>query len=143
MKVMAELGLADVVLKKGVECSVMQFQNEKGKVLARVKQNAREKYGLPPVNIARSTFHEILIHEVEKNGIKIHYKKRLERIIEKEAGVIAIFKDGTDTSGTFLIGADGVHSKTREYVVGNSPKPVYTGLLNVGRFAPASSIDSL
>jgi 2-polyprenyl-6-methoxyphenol hydroxylase-like FAD-dependent oxidoreductase len=141
MKVMEELGLADVVLKKGVECSVMQFQNEKGKVLARVKQNAREKYGLPPVNIARSTFHEILVHEVEKNGIKIHYKKRLERIIEKEAGVIAIFKDGTETSGTFLIGADGVHSKTREYVVGNSPKPVYTGLLNVGGFAPASSID--
>jgi 2-polyprenyl-6-methoxyphenol hydroxylase-like FAD-dependent oxidoreductase len=70
MKVMEELGLADVVLKKGVECSVMQFLNEKGKVLARVKQNAREKYGLPPVNIARSTFHEILIHEVEKKWHK-------------------------------------------------------------------------
>lgn len=140
MKVMAELGLADTVANNGVESHVMQFQNEKGKVLARVEQKDRKKYDLPPVNIARSVFHEILIDEVIKNGIKIHYKKRLNRIIENDSGVTAIFGDGTEVQGTFLIGADGVHSKTREYVAENGPKPVYTGLQNVGGFAPASSI---
>ncbi|MFH7819148.1 FAD-dependent oxidoreductase [Neobacillus thermocopriae] len=143
MKVMDELGLADAVLKNGVECPVMQFQNDKGKVLACVPQMGREKFGLPSVNIARSTFHEILVEAVKKNGITIHYKKRLKTIIENNESVTAIFEDGTEVSGTFLIGADGVHSKTREYVTENGPKPVYTGLQNVGGFAPLSSIGEL
>ncbi len=63
--------------------------------------------------------------------------------MENDESVTAIFEDGTEVSGTFLIGADGVHSKTREYVTENGPKPVYTGLQNVGGFAPASSIGEL
>src|SRR5690606_293897 len=93
MKAMAERGLADTVANNGVERHVMQFQNEKGKVLAHVEQKDRKKYELPPVNIARSVFHEILIDEVIKNGLKIHYKKRLNRIIENDSGVTAIFGD--------------------------------------------------
>ncbi|NSL53188.1 FAD-dependent monooxygenase [Calidifontibacillus erzurumensis] len=141
MKVMAALGLADVVVKNGVVSSMMYFQNENGKVIAQVKENGRDKYGVPSVNIARSKFHEILVNEVEKNGITIHYKKRLKKVIEDSSGVTAIFEDGTEAQGTFLVGADGTHSKTREYVVKNGPKPVYTGLQNVGGFAPLASID--
>lgn len=143
MRVLAALGLADQVEKKGVVSTTMCFQNEKGKTLASVSQNAREKYGYPAVNIARSTFHEILIDEVEKNGIPIYYKKRLVDIHEEELGVTAIFADGTKAHGDFLVGADGVHSKTREYVTGNGPKPMYTGLQNVGGFAPATVLDHL
>lgn len=143
MKVMAELGLSEFVIKSGVISNEMCFQNEKGKVLAKVKQNASEKYGTPAINIARSTFHEILTEEVIKQGINIHYKKSLERIVEDEWGVTAIFEDGSEAYGEFLIGADGVRSKTREYVVKNGPKPVYTGLVNVGGFAPLSSLDKV
>jgi 2-polyprenyl-6-methoxyphenol hydroxylase-like FAD-dependent oxidoreductase len=140
MKVMTSLGLADIVVKNGVVSSEMCFQNEKGKVLAQVKESGIDKYGVPSVNIARSTFHEILVDEVKKNGITIYYKKRLKKIMEEYGGVTAIFEDGTEARGSFLIGADGVHSKTREYVVENGPKPVYTGLQNVGGFAPFASL---
>ena len=140
MKVMAELGLADMVLKKGVISSDLCFQNEKGNVLADVKHDGLVKYGIPAVNIARSSFHEILVDEVVKQNIVIHYKKRLKMIMEKKAGVVAAFEDGTEAHGSFLIGADGVHSKAREYVSDSGIKPVYTGLLNVGGFAPAAAL---
>jgi len=139
MRVMAELGLSEAVVQKGVESTVMCFQNHKGELLAHVMQDGRKKYGIPSVNIARSIFHEILVAEVERMGIPIYYQKRLQQIVEKETEVRAIFEDGSEAIGTFLIGADGVHSKTREYVVENGPRPVYTGLQNVGGFAPAST----
>ncbi|MBE4909237.1 FAD-dependent monooxygenase [Bacillus luteolus] len=141
MKVLAELGLADVVLKKGVASSEMCFLNEKGKVLAHVKQNGGEKYGIPAVNIARSTFHEILVEEVRRKEVVINYNKRLNRVVESESGVTAVFEDGTEAHGSFLIGADGVYSRTREYIVENGPKPVYTGLQNVGGFAPIEALE--
>lgn len=143
MRVMAELGLASAVIQEGVESTVMCFQNHKGEVLANVDQDGRKKYGIPSVNIARSTFHEILVDEVGRNGIPIYYQKRLKKIIQTDTEVRAIFEDGTEATGSFLIGADGVHSKTRKYVVENGPRPFYTGLQNVGGFAPARSFSGL
>lgn len=140
MRIMAELGLINAVLQKGVESSAMCFLNQHGKILAHVSQDGRRKYGLPSVNIARSAFHEILVEEVRKNEIPIFYTKRLTKIIENNKEVTAVFDDGTEARGSFLIGADGVHSKTREYVLKQGPKPMYTGMQNVGGFAPANSL---
>lgn len=61
---------------------------------------------------------------------KISLGKRLEKIEvdEKAAGVKLTFKDGTAATADCLIGADGVHSVTRSYILGpnhpaTAPKP--------------------
>ena len=79
----------------------MFSKNEKGKVLAKVKQNA-PKIWHTGNQYCRSTFHEILTEEVIKQGINIHYKKSLERIVEDEWGVTAIFEDGAEAYGDSL-----------------------------------------
>jgi 2-polyprenyl-6-methoxyphenol hydroxylase-like FAD-dependent oxidoreductase len=60
--------------------------------------------------------------------------------ITPEGGVIARFEDGTHATGDLLIGCDGIRSRTRAIIDPAAPAPRYTGLLNIGGFAPAASI---
>ena len=48
-----------------------------------------------------------------------HFNKRLLTLEEKEgSGVVLHFKDGTTATADAVIGADGIHSVTREYILG-------------------------
>ena len=49
----------------------------------------------------------------------VHMVKRLERVEEKENGeVVLTFADGSTVTADCFIGADGVHSVTRQYLLG-------------------------
>ncbi|KAK4689811.1 hypothetical protein P7C73_g289, partial [Tremellales sp. Uapishka_1] len=44
-------------------------------------------------------------------------------------------------TGDILIGADGIHSKAREHILGtDSPEPIYSGINIVNGFLPAASV---
>ena len=61
---------------------------------------------------------------------RAHFNKRLERLEDSDddEGVHLFFKDGTSVAADLAIGADGVHSCVREYLIGTeAAKPVFTG----------------
>lgn len=61
---------------------------------------------------------------------RAHFNKRLERLEDRDddEGVHLFFKDGTGATADLVIGADGVHSYVREYLLGTeAAKPVFTG----------------
>lgn len=59
---------------------------------------------------------------------RAHFNKRLQDLEETEDGVTLHFKDGTTASADVAIGADGVHSKVREFLIGaEAAKPVFSG----------------
>ncbi|CAD6584842.1 MAG: hypothetical protein ASARMPREDX12_001769 [Alectoria sarmentosa] len=59
---------------------------------------------------------------------RAHFNKRLQDLEETEDGVILHFKDGTTATADVVIGADGVHSKVRELLIGaEAAKPVFSG----------------
>lgn len=141
MQVLAALGLAGKIIEHGNIVSHMCFRNQQGKVLARFRNGRKEKYGQPAVFIARSTFHKLLIEETSSQGIRIEYGKRLKDIFDVPGKVLVVrFEDGTTTSGDFLIGADGTHSRTRGLILTHCPHPRFMGLLNLGGFAPLSAV---
>ncbi|EMC95131.1 hypothetical protein BAUCODRAFT_35123 [Baudoinia panamericana UAMH 10762] len=49
---------------------------------------------------------------------KVTFGKRLDSIEENDEGVRIRFKDGSDARADCLIGADGIHSVTRSYILG-------------------------
>lgn len=60
---------------------------------------------------------------------RAHFNKRLE-LIEDEADkeVVLRFKDGTTATADAVIGADGIHSHVREYLLGKeASQPVFAG----------------
>src|SRR6266567_8179094 len=48
-------------------------------------------------------------------------------------------RNGARAEGAFLVGCDGVHSRTRQLIHPDAPAPHYTGLMSAGGFAPHSS----
>ncbi|KAJ7473813.1 putative kynurenine 3-monooxygenase [Mycena galericulata] len=98
--------------------------------------------GYPSVRVMRSTLHTVLLDAGEEMGdmITVKWGAKLSRIEEDEQGVTAYFEDGSEAQGDILIGADGMHSKVRQLVLGpQAPTPTFDGLCIVYGFLPASS----
>lgn len=66
--------------------------------------------------VARSALLEGLLELVPSENIS--FGKRLDSIEEDGSGVRMRFKDGSDVRADCMIGADGIHSMTRRYVLG-------------------------
>lgn len=64
--------------------------------------------------------------------MKFEWDKALESIEARPGAVVARFRDGRAATGSFLVGADGIHSRVRQTVFPNAPKPAYTGIINLG-----------
>ena len=79
-------------------------------------------------SVHRAHFLDELIKGVPAQ--RAHFNKRLERLEEcdDDKGVHLFFKDGTGAIADLVIGADGVHSCVRQYLMGiEAAKPVFTG----------------
>ena len=64
--------------------------------------------------------------------MRVEFAKTLESIREQHGEVVARFSDGTTAAGRGVIGADGIHSRTRASVIPDAPRPAYTGIINLG-----------
>jgi 2-polyprenyl-6-methoxyphenol hydroxylase-like FAD-dependent oxidoreductase len=73
MRVLNALGLADEVRAAGVSSSDFVFRNQQGKVIAQMGVSG-SGYG---VTILRSAFHRILLDEISRHGVPVHYGKCL------------------------------------------------------------------
>jgi FAD-dependent urate hydroxylase len=70
-------------------------------------------------------------------ALAIEHGKRLVGAETTQRGVVAHFEDGSSAPGDLLIGADGIHSRTRRIIDPAAPAPRYTGLGNIGGFTRA------
>ena len=83
----------------------------------------------------------MLREETLGRGIQIEYGKRLTGYEPTgDGGVAAVFEDGTTAEGGLLVGADGIHSATRQLLVPGSPEPANTGLIGVGGYSRSTTI---
>jgi 2-polyprenyl-6-methoxyphenol hydroxylase-like FAD-dependent oxidoreductase len=106
-----------------------------GKRLGEVPNGARLPDGTVSVIVKRGFLQRALAEEAMGRGIKIEYGKRLADLEVSADGAGARFTDGTEAEGDLLIGADGIHSRTRRILDPTAPKPGFTGLLSLGGFS--------
>jgi len=85
------------------------------------------EYGLSLKPIIRTEFHRILVESAVENGIEIHWNHKLTALEELEDTVLVTFDNGVIDTGSFVVGCDGLHSKTRTELFGHE-KAQYTGL---------------
>ncbi|MFF3439314.1 FAD-dependent oxidoreductase [Streptosporangium sp. NPDC002721] len=121
------LGLRDLVHDLGMDSSRMLMLNGRGKVLASTRQPSR--------TLRRADLYLALRDEAVRRGVRIHYGKRLTDASITTDGVRAAFADGGTAEGDLLVGADGLHSRTRTIIDPGAPRARHVGLLNTGGFA--------
>jgi len=112
-----------------------------GKRLGEVANGIRLQDGTVSTAIRRGLLQRVLREEAERRGVKVEFGKRLDTYrVGGDGQVIARFADGTEAEGAVLIGADGIHSATRQAMDPAAPKPTYTGLLSIGGYSHSTTI---
>lgn len=106
-----------------------------GKRLGEVANGTILPDGTVSVCVRRGELQRLLGAEARSRGITIEYGKRLDGYRTSPTGVTARFADGTEAGGDLLIGADGIHSRTRRLLDPDAPAPRFTGLLSVGGYS--------
>jgi 2-polyprenyl-6-methoxyphenol hydroxylase-like FAD-dependent oxidoreductase len=92
-------------------------------------------YGAPYLTLHRGDLHEALASIVPADCV--HLGKRLTGIAARGPRVEVTFADGSEVEADAVIGADGVHSLIREYVVGPE-QPRFIGRLAYRTTFPAA-----
>lgn len=128
------LGL-DIASVPGIDTPRMQLALGNGQQLAQFPLGPILSDGTVTRTVKRSDLYAAMRTRVREVGIQINFGKKL--VDSKSAGsrVTARFEDGTTESGDLLIGADGLHSRTRAIIDPKAPRPRYLGILNAGGYA--------
>lgn len=142
MRVLAEIGVADDMIAAGSISESFDFRSQSGRKIGSINRNMIQRFGLPAVNMRRSTLLEAIVNKAWCENVELRFEKRLARIEDRaDRPVVAHFTDGSSAEGDFLIGADGVHSIVRQHVMPSGPRPFDTGLIGFGGFVPRSLIE--
>src|SRR4029077_7176434 len=114
MHVLAELGLAEEMIRRGSIAESFDFYSQSGRHLGSINRNMKERFGRPAVNMCRAALNEIVVDKAWCSNVELHFEKRLLSIEDRaDQPVVAHFADGSSAEGDFVIGADGVHSAVR------------------------------
>ena len=126
----------DLVMDKGFPTPRMEIQSGTGKHLGNVPNGGTLPDGTVSQTLKRSDLYRTLRDEALRRGASVEYGKRLvDAGITPNGGVVARFEDGTEAEGDLLIGADGIHSRTRRIIDPAAPKARYIPVLNIGGYA--------
>lgn len=87
-----------------------------------------EEVGQRPYPVARADLQNMLMDEFGREDIQLG--KKMVELQEQKDGVLVKFADGTEIKTDLLIGADGTHSITRAYVLGEQVSRRYAGYVN-------------
>lgn len=139
LEVLGTLGI-DLREADGFPMSRLVMWNGRGKRLGEVVNGLRPEDGPVSLCVKRGVLQRVLRDEAVRRGVKMVYGKRLEHYNVKAGHVCTAFADGSDAEGDLLIGADGVHSRTRALISPANPQPAYTGLLSIGGYAHAKDV---
>ena len=120
------------VLAHGFPTPRMVMWSGSGRRLGEVANGLRLPDGTVSITIERGHLQGALRREAVRRGIRIEPGRTLMSAAVSGGGVTARFADGSEAHGDLLIGADGIHSRTRQLVDPAAPKPRDTGQLSLG-----------
>ncbi|KAH9206700.1 kynurenine 3-monooxygenase [Leptodontidium sp. 2 PMI_412] len=131
LSVLHSLGIYERIKDHGYLFSKLVYKDDQNNFLDEYYLGEEKLFGFNALRIYR----EILLRELrsaaKERGINVQYNRKFAKVVsEDENGVVFEFADGTTEKASMLIGADGIHSKVRQYTH-PSVKPMYSGLLAV------------
>lgn len=109
----------------------------------------RKHFGAPYMVVHRRDLHGALLAACKGHAeVTLHTSKGLTRFDDQGAKVIAYFSDGTDCSGSALIGADGLNSCARDVIMGDgiprvSGHVTYRGVVPVDQVKDKTHFDDM
>lgn len=130
VKCLNYLGLTDKIAKLGGQMDDLAYADGlTGDVMTQFSLLPLiEEVGQRPYPVARADLQNMLMDEFGRD--QIYLGKKMVSLEDKADYVEVHFADGSSTQADLLIGADGTHSLTRTYVLGQQIQRRYAGYVN-------------
>lgn len=118
-KVLRRLGIEQMIVDVGIkpECYISRAWDT-GERMYRIDFDAasEQRYGGPYLNIHRGDLHTVLEKGIAPGSIAFNHRlSALDEMIDK---IVLTFDNGAEVDADIVIGADGINSKVREYLLG-------------------------
>ncbi|WP_454301437.1 FAD-dependent urate hydroxylase HpxO [Salana multivorans] len=137
VKCLNYLGLGDKVAALGGDMASMAYYDAfTGETMTQFSLAPLvDDVGQKPYPVARGDLQVMLMEEFGLD--KIRLGAEVTSVSQENGTVTAHLADGSEVSGDLLIGADGAHSRIREYVLGGPTERRYSGYVNYNGLVPA------
>ncbi|RZJ15886.1 MAG: FAD-dependent oxidoreductase, partial [Haliea sp.] len=94
----------------------------------RLGQTMRQRYGAPYATVHRADLHALLLHAVRQAGVALKLNQTLSRFTQDSGTVTVQSGDDPPVEAEVLVGADGLWSPVRQWLLADGP-PRSTGHL--------------
>jgi 6-hydroxynicotinate 3-monooxygenase len=142
-KVLRRLGLEDALIAAGIksQCYISRAWDT-GATLYEIAFDAERerRFGGPYVHIHRGDLHAVLERGVAPGTIAFDH--RLVDLRERSDSIELVFANGATAAADIVIGADGIRSKVREFLLGPEP-PQFVGATAYRAIFPAHRLNGL
>ncbi|BAU74859.1 FAD-dependent oxidoreductase [Metapseudomonas furukawaii] len=125
---MARLGVLDRYLDAAYAFEDVGIYDVQGQPLARIPGQRLAGPEYPAnVGISRLALHQVLSGTAIELGTQVRLGLSVESLEQDATGVDVTFTDGSQGRYDLVVGADGVYSKVRGMLFGDTYKPRFTG----------------
>jgi 6-hydroxynicotinate 3-monooxygenase len=140
-KVLRRLGLEDALIAAGIKSQQYVSRAwDTGEIMAEFVFDAasEQRYGGPYVHIHRGDLHAVLERGVAAGTIAFDHQ--LVDLQQTGGAMRLVFANGTTAEADIVIGADGIRSKVREFLIGPEP-PQFVGAVAYRAIFPAQRLN--
>ena len=71
MHVLAEIGLADEMIRRGSVAEAFEFYSQSGARLGSINKNMQQRFGQPAVNMCRATLLEAILATAQRENVEV------------------------------------------------------------------------
>lgn len=125
VKVLDRLGLRDMIdaVAFRPEALEMRIGTTGTRIFSiPMREEAVRRYGAPYYHVHRVDLLKLLAQALRARSTNaIHLNREVQSYAQTVTGVTVTFTDGTRAVGDVLIGADGIHSRVRAAMLGDTP----------------------
>lgn len=140
LQVLHKLGIFERIHSTGYEFQALTYKNDHGEITDIHYHGHQTLYGYNALRVRRQVVIEEIKLKLSERNIEVKYNTKFSHVISELGDSVRFaFKDGTTTSASVLIGADGIHSTVRKYMY-PTVIPRYLGILGAAFGVPLSSI---
>ncbi|NEQ43589.1 MAG: FAD-dependent urate hydroxylase HpxO [Leptolyngbya sp. SIOISBB] len=129
VKVLNRLGLGEQLAAIGGTMNRMEYRSHQDEPLSHIDlMPLIHQVGQRPYPVSRTELQEMLLETAGRDQVQL--QMRCVAVEETGDQITAIFENGHRATGDILVGADGIHSEVREYVLKEPIAPRYANYVN-------------
>jgi FAD-dependent urate hydroxylase len=129
VKVLNWLGLGKQLAAIGGRMNRMEYRSHRDEGLSQINLLPLiQQVGQRPYPVSRTDLQSLLLAAAGKEMVQLGM--RCVAVEETTNGISAIFENGYRATGDVLVGADGIHSTVRQYVLEREVEPRYADYVN-------------